>query len=710
MNRLGLGLRMNLAIGGILLVAITAIVGVEARKASHSATENAYRDAGQFAQRHALEAGRHLNEALLAARTVSQALEGMKTAWVDDRSLYSSILKQVLTANTNFLAVWSGWQPDALDGKDKDFADKPGHDSTGRFVPLWFRVGAEATNSVLPDHQVAGKGDYLLNALKHGREHVSEPFRIRLGHRDHDVVSLAVPIRTGGEVVGAAGILLPLSTFQTLALDEETSSEGQLGIATFSGTLVADSASTDFGKRIPAESLSRLLDDIRAGRLHPETGVDPATGADLHRVYAPIRIGETGTPWIAEARFPLDRIRQSGTDALLRGLLIGLAALVATLGVVYALARSIARPLDRVTLELGSTVETLDTATAELKEASRAIADGASSQAASFEETAAALEEMASMTRRNSEHAGSAKALAGQARAAVDSGAGDMAQMSQAMQEIKAAGDSITRIIRTIDEIAFQTNILALNAAVEAARAGEQGLGFAVVAEEVRSLAQRSAAAAKETSAKIGDAIAKSERGVSLSNRVAAGLQDILEKVRQVDELVAQIAAASKEQSEGISQINQSVGRMERITQDNAATTEETTQSIGHLTEQTQALKDAVRSLGQLVQGAGRMSPARQPEPSTVKSHPAQPQSMGATADFSAATGKEHVILRNPSATWGTGTGNRSPIVANTRTAAVDPDVAFPMPPPDSVPAKFNRKEDTKGSGGTSNVELFHDF
>ena len=701
---------MSLAIGGILLVAITAIVGVEAHKTARSATENAYRDAGQFAQRHALEAGRHLNEALLAARTVSQALEGMKTAWVDDRSLYSSILKQVLTANTNFLAVWSGWQPDALDGKDKDFADKPGHDSTGRFVPLWFRVGAEATNSVLPDHQTAGKGDYLQKPLDHGREHVSEPFRIRLGDRDHEVVSLAVPIRTGGEVVGAAGILLPLATFQTLALDGESGSDGQLGIATFSGIQVADSQSTEIRKRIQPESLSRILDDIRVGRLHPETGVDPATGAEIHRVYAPIRIGETDTPWIAEARFPMDRIRQSGTDAILRGIMLGFAALVATLGVVYALARSIARPLDRVTLELGSTAETLDTATAELREASRAIADGASSQAASFEETAAALEEMASMTRRNSEHAGSATALAGQARAAVDSGAGDMAQMSQAMQEIKAAGDSITRIIRTIDEIAFQTNILALNAAVEAARAGEQGLGFAVVAEEVRSLAQRSAAAAKETSAKIGDAIAKSERGVSLSNRVAAGLNDILEKVRQVDELVAQIAAASKEQSEGISQINQSMGRMERITQDNAATTEETTQSIGHLTEQTQALKDAVRTLGQLVRGAETKSATVAPGPAAALPLPAKTASMAAPVPATDGNGEPHVILRNPSAMRDAGNGFAGPAAGSASSPVSNREAAFPMPPPDSTPSKFSRKEDAKSHGSAPNVELFHDF
>jgi methyl-accepting chemotaxis protein len=179
------------------------------------------------------------------------------------------------------------------------------------------------------------------------------------------------------------------------------------------------------------------------------------------------------------------------------------------------------------------------------------------------------------------------------------------------MREIKEAGDSISKIIRTIDEIAFQTNILALNAAVEAARAGEQGLGFAVVADEVRNLAQRSAAAAKETSAKIGDAIAKSERGVLLSGKVAAGLQDILGKVRQVDELIAQIAVASGEQSEGIGQINQAVNRMEQVTQSNAAATDEASRSVGRLGEQASVLGEAVRDLEAIVSaGSSATSPA----------------------------------------------------------------------------------------------------
>ena len=168
------------------------------------------------------------------------------------------------------------------------------------------------------------------------------------------------------------------------------------------------------------------------------------------------------------------------------------------------------------TLEMGS--DEVASATTEVATASQTLAEGASEQAASLEETSASLEEITSMTKRNADNADSAKALANLTRHAADTGSGDMARMTTAMDAIKISSDNIAKIIKTIDEIAFQTNILALNAAVEAARAGEAGLGFAVVAEEVRALAQRSCRPRAETATKIfEDSIEKSRQGVDIS-------------------------------------------------------------------------------------------------------------------------------------------------------------------------------------------------
>ena len=295
-------------------------------------------------------------------------------------------------------------------------------------------------------------------------------------------------------------------------------------------------------------------------------------------------------------------------DAVARGrksVAIGIPVAVA-LGMLlsWLIVRGIIRVL-RVTCDaLEEGADQVASASSQVSSASQTLASGASEQAASLEETSASLEEMASMTRRNADNSQSAKTLAAQTRAAADTGAADMDDMKKAMNEIKTSSSEVAKIVKDIDEIAFQTNILALNAAVEAARAGEAGAGFAVVADEVRNLAQRSAKSAKETADKIEAAIAKSERGVQISDKVAASLQEIVGKVRQVDELVAGIATASSEQSQGIGQVNTAVTQMDKVTQSNAASAEESASAAEELSSQAESVKESVRELQHLVGGA----------------------------------------------------------------------------------------------------------
>jgi len=283
---------------------------------------------------------------------------------------------------------------------------------------------------------------------------------------------------------------------------------------------------------------------------------------------------------------------------------IGLSLLVGV-GVAIAITRSTNRILRDVSGQLADGSRQLTASAHEISTASQSLAQGASEQAASLEETSAALEEISAMTKRNSEHAAQAKSLANQTRAAAEIGATDMQAMSGAMDNIKASGDNIAKIVKTIDEIAFQTNILALNAAVEAARAGEAGMGFAVVAEEVRNLAQRSAQAAKETTDKIGDSIQKSAQGVAISRKVAASLQEILGKAREVDGVIGEIARATGEQSQGIAQVLTSVTTMDRVTQTTAASAEESAAGAEELNAQAVSVDSITGQLQQLVNGRG---------------------------------------------------------------------------------------------------------
>lgn len=246
------------------------------------------------------------------------------------------------------------------------------------------------------------------------------------------------------------------------------------------------------------------------------------------------------------------------------------------------------------------------TSSAQLSSASRLLATGCSEQGASVTETSSALEEISAMIRATADNARKAKEFANQARASAQSGMETMAEMTVAMQSIEAASLDVSKIVKSIDEIAFQTNILALNAAVEAARAGEAGAGFAVVADEVRSLAQRSAAAARETAGKIEAALASTQRGSRSCLAVGESLERIVGKVTEADALVAEIAAAAKEQSQGITHVGVAMTQMDKVTQGNAASAEQTSSAADELSGQARLLQDAVEHLHELIASTSR--------------------------------------------------------------------------------------------------------
>ena len=213
-------------------------------------------------------------------------------------------------------------------------------------------------------------------------------------------------------------------------------------------------------------------------------------------------------------------------------------------------------------------------------------------QSSSLEETASSMEEMTTTVKQNADNAGQANQLAMAARDQAEKGGSVVNQAVKAMADINDASKKIADIIGVIDDIAFQTNLLALNAAVEAARAGEQGRGFAVVASEVRSLAGRSATAAKEIKELIQDSVKKVEGGSVLVTQSGQTLEKIVASVKKVSDIVAEIAAASREQSSGIEQVNRAVMQMDELTQQNAALVEQATAASQAMAEQERGLNE----------------------------------------------------------------------------------------------------------------------
>jgi methyl-accepting chemotaxis protein len=279
-------------------------------------------------------------------------------------------------------------------------------------------------------------------------------------------------------------------------------------------------------------------------------------------------------------------------------------SLLSGIGLVFFMMRGVNGVLVHAVTQLAEGAEQVASAAGQVSASSQHLAQGSSQQAATLQETSSAAEEISSMARKNTENARTAADLmtASQQRFAETNQS--LQSMVVAMGEINASSGKISKIIKVIDEIAFQTNILALNAAVEAARAGEAGLGFAVVADEVRNLAQRCAQAARDTAALIEESVAKSNDGKVKLDQVADGIRTITEQAAKVKTLVDEVQQSSLEQARGIEQIAKATTQMEQVTQTTAANAEETAAAAKELNTQSDNVRDVVAQLSAMVGGA----------------------------------------------------------------------------------------------------------
>lgn len=310
------------------------------------------------------------------------------------------------------------------------------------------------------------------------------------------------------------------------------------------------------------------------------------------------------------------------------------AAALCAAAAAFLVARAASFELRGITRDLRRAWAEISAGSRDVALSSQAAAQGATEQASTLEQTSASLSEITALTRKNAENMQAAAGVVAETNRLVDDANRNLEAMVGSMKEINASSERISKIIRVIDEIAFQTNILALNAAVEAARAGEAGMGFAVVADEVRNLAQRSAQAAKDTAGLIEESIAKSNAGSAKLDQVAESVRRITGHAAQVKQLVDNVDGASQQQARGIEQIAAAAAQMEQVTQTNAASAERTATTGEELESHLNGLTSLVEKLQRLSGAAEDAEPVAAVRKSSTPKPPAQSAAARKRAEF----------------------------------------------------------------------------
>lgn len=592
-SKLSFTQQMTIPMTLVGVIVLGSIGFISTRDAFKETKDKAITSSLQESEKSALQIEMAINKPFAQVETQGRNLLTQIEHGMQSRERTHWELLEILKSDESYLASWSAWEPNAFDGKDSLYANKEYHEGSGRYYPWWIRQGKEITYKTLLNPETPDLGDWYFKPMQSAKSMLLEPYSDTIDGKKVIMTSAVHTITKNGKALGIVGVDIRLDQVQKLVSELKPYAESKAYLLTDTQLVVAAPNVDETMKPFNADE--KILAAAKENKIS-SIEIKTAEG-EKQFIILPLKIYNLDQRWTLVVETPMSMILAAAYSIMWRQIIISLIGQALMMLTVYMIAKTSSKKINSISSELESSSTHVSASIEILNEMGTELSTSSNEAASAVESTTSSLEEVTSMVKLNTDNAKQAATHSSQAADLALRGEKTLQELIVRMQSIEKSSKQIEEIITIIDDIAFQTNLLALNASVEAARAGEHGKGFAVVAEAVRTLAQRSAEAAKDISQLITTSVQEVNIGTTVAKNSGQLLGEISASIQKVSTLNSEIAHASDEQSAGVMQISNSMSEIDKLVQKNAEQAELIARTAEEIKDQSQVLKDTATTL-----------------------------------------------------------------------------------------------------------------